>query len=244
MNKSETEGRTSNFLPYLTNKSAVTILPVSSKITFLSKEEILMKKSLKMKGNWLHPEVVDVDQTFFILILWNLEEARKCNLVFHFKELSQSQLHISTRFFFILSQIRKINAFSLKQVATTTQLHVLISPGPPRHLCVQLGYRPSPCKTTDGSKWDTYNFSLLEELLSRLGELVLQQERINAFIEITRDRVWLRHLYHALRTERKWLKCAGASWWRKQTTLWGDGRLLSIKILRIFRKLVTVLTVW
>lgn len=86
------------------------ILLVSYKITFLSREEILMKKSVKTEGNWLHPEVVDVDQTFFILILWNLEEARKCNLVFYFKELSQSQLHISTRFFVILSQINIFNA--------------------------------------------------------------------------------------------------------------------------------------
>lgn len=54
-------------------------------------------------------------------------------------------------------------------------------------------------------RWATYHFCLFQKLLGRLGELILQQKRIHAFIEITRCRVLRRHLYHALsgRTGRK-----------------------------------------
>lgn len=81
--------------------------------------------------------------------------------------------------------------------------------------------------TTDGTKRDTYNFSLLDELLRRLSELVLQQERINAFIKIARDRVLLRHLYDAPcgQKGRKWPKHAAGWWWHKQTMRWWVPRL-------------------
>ena len=53
----------------------------------------------------------------------------------------------------------------------------------------------------------TYDVGLFYELLSRFGELVLQQEGVNMLVEITGHRAALRHLHctlHALRTRRKW----------------------------------------
>lgn len=42
-----------------------------------------------------------------------------------------------------------------------------------------------------------YHVGLFPKLLGRLGKLVLQQERVDAFEKITRHRAFLRHLQHA-----------------------------------------------
>lgn len=142
-------------------------------------------------NNSLHPKIVDVEKTLFIWILWTLviqtHAQTQVGEFPEFKTLYKSSFAEDEMEQFRLHE-RRVNG--------------RLGPGNPRanfphrHKGLPTVSHNTP-PTTCLTPWYTYHFNLLDKLPSRVGELVLQQKRVDTFVQIARDRLVRRHLYHA-----------------------------------------------